>query len=117
MALLSARESAGQRLSNSKHEADQADFVSGCASEGQGHLQVFMLLLQRFQNDGNQLNVAIPDLVRHLVCRVAPVPPANTPRLLRLHVVLQLPVGGVNLLQKLRPAVVLTIHQPQQLLC
>ena len=64
-----------------------------------------MLFLKGFEDDGDQLNVAVPDLVRHLVCRVAPVPPANASSLLRLHVVLQLPVGGVNLLEKLRPAV------------
>lgn len=63
-----------------------------------------MLLLKRFKNDGDKLNVAVPDLVRDLICGIAPVTPANPACLLRLHVVLQLPIGGVNLLQKLRPA-------------
>ena len=66
-------------------------------------LQVFMLLFKSFKDNGDELNVAVPDEVRNLVCGVAPVPPANTSCLLRLHVVLQLPVGGMNLLQKLRP--------------
>ena len=64
-----------------------------------------MLLLKRFQDDGDELNVAVPNLVWDLICGVAPVTPANAACLLCLHVVLQLPVGGVNLLQKLRPAV------------
>ncbi|KAA6427047.1 MAG: hypothetical protein FRX49_02804 [Trebouxia sp. A1-2] len=38
-----------------------------------------MLLLKRFKDDGDELNVAIPDLVRHLVSGTAPVPPANAP--------------------------------------
>lgn len=63
-----------------------------------------MLLLKRFENDGDELNVAVPDLVRHLVGGAAPVPPANAPGLLSLHVVLQLPVGGMHLLQQLSPA-------------
>lgn len=62
-----------------------------------------MLLLKSFKDDGDELNVAVPDEIRNLVCRVAPVPPADTSCLLCLHVVLQLPVGGVDLLQKLRP--------------
>lgn len=62
-----------------------------------------MLLFKSFKDDGDELNVAVPDEIRNLVCRVAPVPPANTSRLLCLHVVLQLSVGGMNLLQKLRP--------------
>ncbi len=67
-------------------------------------LQVFMLLLKRFKDDGDELNVAVPDLIRHLVSGTAPVPPANAPGLLRLHVVLQLPVGCMYLLQQLSPA-------------
>ena len=63
-----------------------------------------MLLLQRLKNDRYELNVAVPDLVRDLICGVAPVSSANAPSLLSLHVVLQLPVGGVNLLQQLSPA-------------
>ena len=75
-----------------------------------------MLLLKGFKDDGDDPKVAGPDLMRHLVGAVAPVPPANASGLLCLHVVLQLPVGGVNLLQKLRPAVIHTMHQSQQLL-
>ena len=71
-----------------------------------------MLLLKRFKDNGNELNVAVPNLVGDLVCGVAPVAPANTACLLRLHVVLQLPVGGMNLLQKLRPAAIHTGYQP-----
>ena len=66
-------------------------------------LQVLMLLFKSFKDDGDQLNVAVSDEVRNLICGVGPVPPADTSCLLRLHVVLQLPVGGMNLLQKLRP--------------
>ena len=63
-----------------------------------------MLLLPGFQDDGNQLNIAVPNLVRHLVCGVTAVTPSHPPGLLCLHVVLQLPVGGVYLLQQLSPA-------------
>lgn len=63
-----------------------------------------MLLLKRFENDGDELNVAVPDLVRHLVSGAAAVPPADAPGLLSLHIVLQLPVGGMHLLQQLSPA-------------
>ena len=72
-----------------------------------------MLLLKRFKDDGDELDVAVPDLVGHLVCGVAPVTPANAACLLRLHVVLQLSVGGMNLLQKLRPAPSHATHQSQ----
>lgn len=75
-----------------------------------------MLFLKRFEDDGDEPKAAIPALIRNLVSGVAPVPPASLPCLLRLHIVLQLPVGGVDLLQKLRPAVIHTMHQPQQLL-
>ncbi len=62
-----------------------------------------MLLLKRFENDGDELNVAVPDLIRHLIGGVASVPSTNASGLLRLHVVLQLSVGGMHLLQKLSP--------------
>lgn len=32
------------------------------------YLQVLMLLLQSFKDDGDELNVAVPDLIRDLVC-------------------------------------------------
>lgn len=72
-----------------------------------------MLLLKRFKDDGDELNVAVPNLVWDLVCGVTPVPPASAACLLRLHVVLQLPVGGMNLLQKLRPAAIHTEYRPR----
>ena len=68
-----------------------------------------MLLLQSFKDDGDELNVAVSDLIRDLVCGVAPFPPANAPSLLRLHVVLQLPVSRMDLLQKFRPAATNTV--------
>ena len=63
-----------------------------------------MLLLKRFKDDSDELDVAVPDLIRHLVCGTRPVPPANAPGLLCLHVVLQLPIGCMYLLQQLSPA-------------
>ena len=69
-----------------------------------------MLLLKGFQNDGDQLNVAVTQpLVLYLLIGTASVPATNSPGLLRLHLcLLQLTVGGMHLLQKLSPA-----HQSQ----
>jgi len=86
-----------------KRPGDCKQYVEQFVRLCQG-LQIFMLLLKRFKDDGDELNVAVPDLVRHLVSGTAPVPPANAPGLLRLHVILQLPVGCMYLLQQLSPA-------------
>ena len=76
-----------------------ANTITSCVgSAGLRHLQVVVLFLKGFKDEGDDPKVAVPDLMRHLVGAVAPVPPANAPSLLFLHVILQLPVGGMNLL-------------------
>jgi len=80
-------------------------------------LQVLMLFLKRFKDDGDELNVAVPNLVRHLVSGTAPIPPANAPGLLSLHVVLQLPIGCMYLLQQLSPAAPLKPARDQTSCC